>query len=157
MIRLQKTTPEDITVVMEMENHADNRQFVTQNTMERHLAIIAGTDEEHLNVMDENNKIIGYVILVGLENPNKTIELRRLVIAEKGKGYGREALRLIKKYCFDQLGAHRLYLDVVEDNLRAQNLYRSEGFVLEGLLREAHKTDNGYKNLLMLSILEHER
>jgi len=157
MIRLQKTTPEDITVVMEMENHADNREFVTQNTMERHLAIIAGTDEEHLNVMDENNKIIGYVILVGLENPNKTIELRRLVIAEKGKGYGRETLRLIKKYCFDQLGAHRLYLDVVEDNLRAQNLYRSEGFVLEGLLREAHKTDNGYKNLLMLSILEHER
>jgi RimJ/RimL family protein N-acetyltransferase len=79
------------------------------------------------------------------------------VIAEKGKGYGRETLRLIKKFCFDQLGAHRLYLDVVEDNLRAQNLYRSEGFVLEGLLREAHKTDNGYKNLLMLSILEHER
>jgi hypothetical protein len=77
MIRLQKTTPEDITVVMEMENHADNREFVTQNTMERHLAIIAGTGEEHLSVMDENNKVIGYVILVGLENPNKAIELRR--------------------------------------------------------------------------------
>jgi len=156
MIHLQKTKPEDLTVVMEMENHADNRDFVTQNSLERHLAIIAGPDEEHLKVMDENNKTIGYVILVGLENPNKIIELRRLVITEKGKGYGRQTLRLIKKYCFEQLGTHRLFLDVVEDNLRAQHLYRSEGFVLEGLMREAHKTKDGYKNLLLLSILEQE-
>ena len=156
MIHLQKTKPEDIPVVMEMENHADNRDFVTQNSPERHLAIIAGSDEEHLKVMDENNKIIGYVILVGLENPNKIIELRRLVIAEKGKGFGRETLQLIKKYCFEQLKCHRLFLDVVEDNLRAQHLYRSEGFVLEGLMREAHKAEKEYKNLLLLSILEHE-
>ena len=156
MIQLRKTTPEDLPVVMEMENHADNRDFVTQNSLERHLAIIAGPHEEHLKVIDENNKMIGYVILIGLENPNKIIELRRLVIAEKGKVYGRETLRLIKKYCFEQLGTHRLFLDVVEDNLRAQNLYRSEGFVQEGLLREAHKTETGYKNLLLLSILQHE-
>jgi RimJ/RimL family protein N-acetyltransferase len=156
MIHLQKTKPEDIPVVMEMENHADNRDFVTQNSLERHLAIIGGSDEEHLKVMDENNKIIGYVILVGLENPNKIIELRRLVIAEKGKGFGRETLQHIKKYCFEQLKCHRLFLDVVEDNLRAQHLYRSEGFVLEGLMREAHKAEKGYKNLLLLSILEHE-
>ncbi len=156
MIHLEKTKPEDLPMVMEMENHADNRDFVTQNSLERHLAIIAGPDEEHLKVIDENNKMIGYVILVGLENPNKIIELRRLVIAEKGKGYGRETLRHIKKYCFNHLEAHRLFLDVVEDNLRAQHLYRSEGFVLEGLMREAHKTEKGYKNLLLLSILEHE-
>ncbi len=157
MIRLQKTTPEDLILVMEMENHADNRDFVTQNTLERHLEIIARPDEEHLKVIDQDNKIIGYVILIGLENPNKAIELRRLVIADKGKGYGRETLRLIKKYCFEQLGTHRLFLDVVEDNPRAQHLYRSEGFVQEGLIREAHKTEKGYKNLLLLSILEHER
>ena len=156
MIHLQKTKPDDLTVVMEMENHADNRDFVTQNSLERHLAIIAGPDEEHLKVMDENDRIIGYVILVGLENPNKIIELRRLVIAEKGKGYGRETLRFIKKYCFEQLRCHRLFLDVVEDNMRAQYLYRSEGFMLDGLLREAHKTEKGYKNLLLLSILEQE-
>jgi len=156
MIHLEKTKPDDLPVVLEMENHADNRDFVTQNSLERHLAIIAGPDEDHLKVMDENDKMIGYVILVGLENPNKIIELRRLVIAEKGKGYGRETLRLIKKYCFEKLGTHRLYLDVVEDNLRAQHLYRSEGFVLEGLMREAHRTETGYKNLLLLSILEHE-
>lgn len=156
MIHLEKTKPEDIPVVMEMENHPDNRDFVTQNSLERHLAIIASADEEHLKVMDANGKMIGYSILVGLENPNKNIELRRLVIADKGKGYGRQTLRLIREYCFAQLKCHRLWLDVVEDNLRAQHLYRSEGFVLEGLMREAHKTANGYKNLLLLSILEHE-
>lgn len=156
MISLQKTTAVDLPVVMAMENHADNRDFVTQNSLERHLAIIDGADEEHLKVMDIDGKMIGYVILVGLENPNKIIELRRLVIAEKGKGYGRETLQRIKQYCFQQLNCHRLFLDVIEDNLRAQHLYRSEGFVQEGLMREAHKTKDGYKNLLLLSILEHE-
>ena len=156
MISLQKTKSADLPVVMEMENHADNRDFITQNSFDRHLSIINSTDEEHLKVIDSEGKMIGYVILVGLENPNKIIELRRLVIAEKGKGYGRETLRLIKQYCFDDLKCHRLFLDVVEDNVRAQHLYRSEGFVLEGLMREAHKTKDGYKNLLLLSILEHE-
>ncbi len=156
MIHLEKTKPEDLPGVMEMENHVDNRDFVTQNNLERHLAIIASADEEHVKVIDASGKMIGYSILVGLENPNKNIELRRLVIADKGKGYGRQTLRLIKQYCFGQLKSHRLWLDVVEDNLRAQHIYRSEGFVLEGLMREAHKTEKGYKNLLLLSILEHE-
>jgi len=148
--------PADLSIVMEMENHAENRDFVTQNSLEKHLSIINNADEEHLKVIGNEGKMIGYVILVGLENPNKIIELRRLVIAEKGKGYGRETLRLIKQYCFSLLKCHRLFLDVVEDNLRAQHLYFSEGFELEGVMREAHKTKDGYKNLLLLSVLEHE-
>jgi diamine N-acetyltransferase len=156
MITLQKTMPADLAIVMEMENHAENRDFVTQNSLEKHLSIINNADEEHLKVIGNEGKMIGYVILVGLENPNKIIELRRLVITEKGKGYGRETLRLIKQYCFSLLKCHRLFLDVVEDNLRAQHLYFSEGFELEGLMREAHKTKDGYKNLLLLSVLEHE-
>ncbi len=59
MIHLQKTTPEDIPWVMEMENHADNRAFVTQNSLDRHLAIITGADEEHFNITDARGKKIG--------------------------------------------------------------------------------------------------
>ena len=38
---------------------------------------------------------------------------------------------------FRDLGAHRFWLDVKARNLRAQALYRSEGFVEEGRLRES--------------------
>lgn len=42
----------------------------------------------------------------------------------------------IKKIVFDKLKAHRLWLDVRLKNYRAQQLYQSEGFIKEGVLRE---------------------
>ena len=52
---------------------------------------------------------------------------------------GRAALRVAKKVAFDDLGAHRFWLDVKARNSRAKALYDSEGFVVEGELREAVK------------------
>lgn len=40
---------------------------------------------------------VGYAIMAGIDNPNQSIELRRIAIADKGNGFGKEALRLIKK------------------------------------------------------------
>jgi RimJ/RimL family protein N-acetyltransferase len=34
---------------------------------------------------------------------------------------------------FDELGAHRLWLDVFEHNARARHVYRSMGFAEEGV------------------------
>ena len=41
-------------------------------------------------------------------------------------------------------------------NLRAQALYRSEGFIEEGRLRESVRTDDGYDSLVVMAMLEHE-
>ena len=41
-------------------------------------------------------------------------------------------------------------------NLRAQALYRSEGFVEEGRLRESVRTDHGYDALVVMAMLEQE-
>ncbi len=74
--------------------------------------------------------------MFGLTNPNKVLEFRRFTITEKGQGFGREALQLLKNLCFEQLKFHRLWLDVFEDNAIAIKLYESEGFLHEGTLRE---------------------
>ena len=65
----------------------------------------------------------------------QSLEFRRIVITDKGKGYGRESLRLIKKMAFEELSAHRLWLDVKDHNLRARHVYEAEGFMVEGVLR----------------------
>jgi diamine N-acetyltransferase len=61
-----------------------------------------------------------------------------------------------KKIAFDDLNAHRFWLDVKKRNTRAQALYNSEGFVLEGELREAVKTDDGFDSLIVMSMLRQE-
>ena len=79
----------------------------------------------------------GFVILQGCRNPHGSVELKRIVLQPKGQGYGRTCVRLLAQMAFRDLGAHRFWLDVKSANTRALALYRSEGFVEEGRLRES--------------------
>ena len=137
-IQLCLTIKDDLPRVLEIENHLENTQFIGAYSMERHQQVIENADELHLTFKD-GESIIGYAILQGLENQNDVIEFKRITIAEKGKGYGRAAVKAVKKYCFETLNCHRLWLDVFDFNVRARHLYRSEGFKEEGVIRECIK------------------
>jgi RimJ/RimL family protein N-acetyltransferase len=78
------------------------------------------------------------------------------VIQDKGAGFGRAALRVAKKVAFDDLGAHRFWLDVKKRNTRAKALYDSEGFIVEGVLRESVRVENGFESLVVMSMLQPE-
>jgi RimJ/RimL family protein N-acetyltransferase len=78
------------------------------------------------------------------------------VIADRGRGIGRRALRLVLDRAFGELGAHRVWLDVKPHNERALRAYRAVGFVHEGVLRDALLTDGAYESLAIMSVLEHE-
>ena len=60
----------------------------------------------------------------------------------------------MKAYTFETLGFHRLWFDVIESNERAKALYLSEGFTVEGTMRDSWKTDAGYEDMLLLSMLD---
>jgi RimJ/RimL family protein N-acetyltransferase len=49
-----------------------------------------------------------------------------------------------------------VWLDVFEDNFRAQHGYRSLGFVEEGMLRECVHHDGRYRSLILMGMLESE-
>jgi len=70
----------------------------------------------------------------------------------RGRGIGR---RLIGK-AIDAargLGLSRIELTVREDNANAIALYKSIGFVAEGVQRNAFKVDGQYQNLVMMALL----
>lgn len=157
IVTLRKTGEDDLQFVISAEREQDNAQYVGQWTREQHLNALENEDTLHLIVEDSNTtKPVGYVIMAGLQNPNNNVEFRRIVICNKGNGMGRETLRLIKKVAFEELGAHRLWLDVRSKNLRAQNLYKSGGFKEEGVLRECILYNGDYESLILMSILENE-
>jgi diamine N-acetyltransferase len=156
-IRLRPTDEPDLPFVLDAEAAADNRRYVAQWTHAHHAAALGDPDLRHLIIERlEDQAPVGYLILAGLESPHRSIEFRRIVVTEKGKGYGRHALRLVKRLAFEERGAHRLWLDVKDHNARARQLYRSESFVEEGTLRECHKIANGYESLVIMSMLEDE-
>jgi diamine N-acetyltransferase len=137
-IRLRPTLASDITYVLSLEQDAENLPFITPWERTQHEASIRFPDMRHFIVEGGADFApVGFLILIGCRNPHQSIELKRMVISGKGKGFGRAALRVTKRVAFDDLGAHRFWLDVKARNERAKALYDAEGFVLEGTLREA--------------------
>jgi diamine N-acetyltransferase len=154
-IRLEPTKPEYLMEIIKIEQ--DNPEFIGQYNFREHNAVIENDNELHLSIFEKSdNSLAGHIILAGLKNTNNSIEFRRIVVSKKGKGIGKEAIMLIKKYCFESLQAHRIWLDVFSDNFKAIRLYKTQGFKIEGLLRECIKRDNLYRSLLIMSILKSE-
>lgn len=156
-IAIRSTTENDLDVVLQIERDPENTAFIAQWLRGRHRDAIHDPAIAHWLVLAEPDwRVVGYLILLELGDRHRNLELTRIVIAEKNKGYGRKALRLVKREAFERFRAHRLWLDVMEHNHRARHLYRSEGFVEEATLRETLEIDDRFVSLIVLSILEHE-
>lgn len=59
-------------------------------------------------------------------------------------------------FAFEELGLHRLELDVFSFNKRAKHLYEKSGFKVEGIRRDAILDEGKYADDILMSILETE-
>lgn len=106
--------------------------------------------------MQQQELRCGFAILRGLSSPHRNVELKRFVIATPEQGTGSAVLSLVMQYVFEDLGAHRLWLDVFEDNLRARHVYRKAGFQEDGVFREAIYRDGEFHTLVLMAVLDRE-
>jgi len=155
-IKIVYTEKQNIPFVIETEQSHENAQYIGQWSYTQHKKALNDKNILHLIIKDNKNNNIGYAIIRGLENSDNNIELMRIVITKKGCGYGKSALSLIQKWCFETKNAHRFWLDVRQNNIRAQQVYIKSGFLQEGVLRECIKDGNNYQSLIVMSILSHE-
>ena len=147
----------DLDFVLSVERDAGNLPFITPWERTQHEGAVRFPDFRHFIVeAGAGTQATGFVILQGCRSPHRGVELKRIVLQDKGQGLGRACVRLLKQMAFRDLHAHRFWLDVKSKNLRAQQLYESEGFVVEGTLREAVRLDVGYDSLVVMSMLEGE-
>jgi RimJ/RimL family protein N-acetyltransferase len=130
-LQLRPTTEADLTFVVHAEQHPDNRRFIACWSDAQHADALHNRDISHLiAALTSDSRPVGYVIIAGITNPHQNVELCRIVITQKGQGYGQRAIQLAQAYTFDVLKAHRLWLDVKETNLRAQHVYRRRALSL---------------------------
>lgn len=76
--------------------------------------------------------------------------------SSRRKGLASDATSLILQFAFNSLALHRVYLQVMQNNLPALNLYRKFGFIEEGVAREHLFVSGGFMNMVSFSILENE-
>jgi diamine N-acetyltransferase len=168
-LRLRPTLLSDLDFVVSVEQDPRNRPFITPWERTQHEGAVRFPDFRHFIVEagaagSAHGGREGFVILQGCRNPHRSVELKRIVLQQKGQGLGRRCLRLLKQMAFRDLRAHRFWLDVKSLNTRALALYASEGFVEEGRLRESVRASlhegpggvDGWDSLVVLGLLDRE-
>jgi RimJ/RimL family protein N-acetyltransferase len=108
--------------------------------------------------IEADGKYIGDCGLMAMDNPHGNAELGILIGDHVywGKGYGREAVRLLLNYGFHFLGLRRIVLTTHAKNLRAIRCYLACGFVEEGRPRKAIWLEGEYVDVVNMSILREE-
>jgi diamine N-acetyltransferase len=146
----------DIPVIAALERIPDFRGFVGQWSEERHARTLANGDARYFVSDSESGAVRAFAILRGIEEASRSIELKRMVVATPGLGLGRRLLNQLMRIVFEEFRAHRMFLDVYEDNARARHLHESLGFVYEGIMREAGERGGEFISLHLMSILARE-
>ena len=76
--------------------------------------------------------------------------------AERGKGYGTEATRLITGFAFATLNLNRVWLHVTSENAAGIAAYEKVGYLHEGVLKQALYKEGRYHDLVAMAILRGE-
>ncbi len=82
-----------------------------------------------------------------------------IVIGRKDQwrqGIGAAVTRLVLTYAFEVAGLNRVWLTVETRHELARRLYEREGFVSEGVLRQARQTQDGLQDVSVMGILRSE-
>ncbi len=101
---------------------------------------------------------IGVISLMNVSEANSSAELSVIVGEEEDreKGLGTEAIRVLLRYAFEELGLHRVGLSVFEFNGPAISAYEKLGFKEEGRLRGAIQRDGRFYDAILMSVLASE-
>ncbi len=75
----------------------------------------------------------------------------------RGKGYGTEAVMELTAHAFSELGLHRVFLRVLEENQGAIRTYEKCGFVTEGVLRDQVFKGGRFQNVVVMGRLRGAR
>jgi RimJ/RimL family protein N-acetyltransferase len=108
--------------------------------------------------IEVEGEFIGICALFNEDNTARTFELGIGIGFEEywGRGYGREAVKMLVDYGFRYRNAHKIWLEVHGKNERAQRAYKAVGFIEEGRLREHVYSDGDYDDLVRMGVLRRE-
>jgi RimJ/RimL family protein N-acetyltransferase len=125
-VELRDAQREELALFIEMESHADSRQFVGQNSLREHQSQFGNNQYLYLTILDER-KPAGFFLLV-LCPDGRSVDFRRIVVSEKNSGIGKRAITLMEAHCLSQLQRSRVWLNVYDFNHRGIHVYEKLGY-----------------------------
>jgi len=154
-VTLVEADETDLEWVLHLEEDAVKGGFVSGDNMMRHRMQMSDRTVLYL-IAKRGEERVGFVILRGIWGPEPVIEMKRIVIGPTDAGHGQAVIAMTLYKAFHELNAHRVWLDVIDDNMRALHVYRKLGFTEEGRFREAAHRKDGWRDLILFGMLKSE-
>lgn len=130
----------------------------SEEQVRTHLADLAAhNDRADWAIMRRSDNVyLGEVVLNDLDAHNESMNFRIALAGGEvfGKGYGSEATQAVVDFGLNELGLHRIALEVVDFNTRAQRVYAKAGFHPEGILREAWLWDGERSDVILMAVVK---
>lgn len=155
---------EDATAIMQLRNDqstwihlTDPRPLGPGDQKKWVESLSMRSDRFYFAVSTIEHPFVGIVRMDEFDTLNRSIRVGADIVPEfRGQGLGVRLYQLIKRYCFDFMNVHRVWLAVLETNDHAMRLYEKQGFQIEGRYREAVYRDGEYLDYILMSIIEDE-
>lgn len=126
---IRKARIKDADFMRSVELDADTCPWVANWPLGWRVAKMGDPDFLQVLLTLKDGTPIGFIIFRNMFQKEKEVQLKRIAIMDKGKGYGKEALYLAQKMAFEIFGTKYLYLTTKKENVRAQGIYKATGFV----------------------------
>jgi RimJ/RimL family protein N-acetyltransferase len=149
---------DDAAFVVALHAAPHARAHVHTPQEDRLRSAAAEADHEGRIILDAEGTPVGFWSLI-VHDGGWLVELVRIVTIAPRRGIGSWAVKRMVDRAFDDLGAHRVYLEVTADNTAARALYERSGFVLEGTWRDGyrHAATGTFKDLCAYGMLARDR
>ncbi|MGL3606694.1 GNAT family N-acetyltransferase [Rhizobium sp. G187] len=156
-LTLRRATEADIPFVMETERLPGYERFIGRYSFAEHNTQLADPSFAYLIGVGDKGDPVGFVILMDLSGHGGNACVKRIAVSSPEKGIGFPLLSGAVDFAFNNSDAHRLWLDVISGNDRAEAVYRKVGFLREGVMREAAVLPDGSrKDFILMSLLRPE-
>lgn len=102
----------------------------------------------HYAISDEHDNYIGTISLKNINYIDRHAEYAIVTRKEYwGKEYAKQATDLILDYGFKRLNLHKIYLNVLSSNIRANRFYEKYGFIRENTFSKHIYVNGKYEDL----------
>lgn len=149
---IRKACPEDADFVLALFTLPHVSEFTHgPKSIEVFLNALERGDHELLTV-ERSGRPFGHLAIAVLHG--WLMEVRVIAFEKQRTGAGRFTMDWLLHRAFEELGMHRVFLEVIESNIGAQALCESFGFLREGCYRDGYRADDGsYHNLIPYGML----
>lgn len=168
MVRLRALEESDVDHIMTWVNDPDivgnlaafsGEPFTRDQELAYVRRIRTSTTEKVFSIFaPDDGRYLGQCGIHQIHDRSKVGRLACIVARrdDHGRGYGSGAIRALLDHAFDEMKLHKLWLMVFRHNARGRGIYTRIGFQEEGILREEYFHEDGWHDMVRMSMLARE-